>query len=54
MLWGGGEKLFQIAQDLVGYSGEEPKVGQERVFSDLGGIRVGEYRGTGIKGVSCV
>lgn len=51
---GAGEKQFGIAQDLVEYSGEEPKVSQERVLVIWGGTRVGECRGEGMKGVGCL
>lgn len=53
-LWGAGEKQLGIAQDLVGYLGEERKVGQERGFGDLGRNKSGKCRGKGTKGVSCV
>ena len=47
-LWGAGEKQFGIAQDLMGYLQEEPKVGQERGFGDFGRNKSWEYRGKGI------
>lgn len=40
-LYGHRGKAVGIAQDLVEYSGEEPKVGQERALVVQGGTRVG-------------
>lgn len=48
-LWGAGEKQFGIGQDLMGYLWEEPKVGQERGFGDLGRNKMGNT-GVRIKG----
>lgn len=48
--WGTGEKQVGVAQDLMGYLGEEPKVG----FGDMERNKSREYSGKRVKGASCM